>query len=918
MALRRQVWSSTAGAVTLAAAAFWTASAVDAAAQSSVASDRAALEALYDATGGAGWTDRANWRTSAPLNQWYGVTTDADGRVAGLHLRQNGLAGRIPGELGDLVNLRSLNLAVNALTGSLPDGLGSLVNLESVNLRINRLTGPVPAWGNMTRLRWLLLDGNDLSSPIPGELGSLVNLESLDLGHNDLTGSVPAWLADLSRLRQLNLGPNDLTGPIPGELGSLADLRMLGLAGNALSGPIPDELGNLLNLRGLNLTGNGLTGPVPAWLGNLTHLVNLGLAVNELTGSIPDELGNLVNLEWLDLFWNGLTGPIPATLGNLVNLTSLRLQGNELIGPVPARLGNLTRLRTLDLGNNALTGRLPDELGSLVTLAELYLDRNALTGPVPAGLGNLTRLERLRLDGNDLAGPLPRELENLENLVELDLSYNWGVSGSLPPGLWEAPLEKLDIFLTQACAPGVLRGWLATIEFTGRRCDRHQGTDVTIDVAVVYTPAARRAAGGAAAIEAEIDLMIAETNQAYEASGVRHRVALVARSEVEYDETESPLSDLQNPSDGHMDEVHALRDRVLADLVHLITNESASFCGLAVRPGAFGLTVQGCGSEVFAHELGHNMGLWHDRYQVHRRNGGVSPHPAYGYVNQPGLAAGAPSPRRWRTVMAYNDQCVHADVSCRWLFRFSNPRQRHNGDPMGIPYGADGSGMTGPSDAAAILNAAGPVVAAWREPAPPNQPPAPVRILPDRMLAGLGSALDVDVSRVFIDPDGDALTYTASSSAPHLVTARASGARLTVTAVGAGTATIRVTAVDPGGLSGSQSFGVRVTAAFTDDPLRPGETPVKAIHFTELRTRIDNLRRTAAREAFAWADPGLTAGVTRARLPHLLELRAALAAAYAAAGRPAPGWTDPAPTGGETPIRAAHLTELRAAVMAME
>ena len=65
-----------------------------------------------------------------------------------------------------------------------------------------------------------------------------------------------------------------------------------------------------------------------------------------------------------------------------------------------------------------------------------------------------------------------------------------------------------------------------------------------------------------------------------------------------------------------------------------------------------------------------------------------------------------------------------------------------------------------------------------------------------------------------------------ASSAPHLVTARASGARVTVTAVGVGRATIRLRPPTPAGLSGSQSFGVRVTAPFTDDPLRPGESPI--------------------------------------------------------------------------------------------
>ena len=32
--------------------------------------ERAVLEALCDATGGAGWTDSANWKTAAPLGEW--------------------------------------------------------------------------------------------------------------------------------------------------------------------------------------------------------------------------------------------------------------------------------------------------------------------------------------------------------------------------------------------------------------------------------------------------------------------------------------------------------------------------------------------------------------------------------------------------------------------------------------------------------------------------------------------------------------------------------------------------------------------------------------------------------------------------------------------------------------------------------
>ena len=151
-----------------------------------------------------------------------------------------------------------------------------------------------------------------------------------------------------------------------------------------------------------------------------------------------------------------------------------------------------------------------------------------------------------------------------------------------------------------------------------------------------------------------------------------------------------------------------------------------------------------------------------------------------------------------------------------------------------------------------------------------------------------------------------------------MVTVQTAGARVTLTAVSAGTATVEVTATDPDGLSATQSFRVRVTAPFSDDPIVPGVTPVRAVHFTELRARIDVLRREAGLASFRWTDPELRPEVTRVRRVHLLELRAALAAAYAAAGRAAPRWTDASPAAGSTPIRAAHVMELRAAVLALE
>ena len=142
-------------------------------------SDRDILEALYDGTDGPNWNNRDQWLTDAPLEHWYGVQI-VDGRVVQLYLRENGLAGPIPHELGSLANLISLWLGSNDLSGPIPRELGHLSNLRDLSLDDNKLTGAIPS-----------------------ELGSLANLTSLDLrgpfhSHGDddkLTGPIPPELS---------------------------------------------------------------------------------------------------------------------------------------------------------------------------------------------------------------------------------------------------------------------------------------------------------------------------------------------------------------------------------------------------------------------------------------------------------------------------------------------------------------------------------------------------------------------------------------------------------------------------------------------------------------------------------------------------------------------------------------------------
>ena len=120
------------------------------AASGSSETDREALVALYNATEGEDWIFSNNWLSDAPLGEWHGVTTNADGRVIGLSLINIRLTEEIPAELGNLSNLTDLNLSGNRLTGKIP-----------------------PELGNLSNLRDLYLHDNDLSGKIPPELGSL-------------------------------------------------------------------------------------------------------------------------------------------------------------------------------------------------------------------------------------------------------------------------------------------------------------------------------------------------------------------------------------------------------------------------------------------------------------------------------------------------------------------------------------------------------------------------------------------------------------------------------------------------------------------------------------------------------------------------------------------------------------------------
>ena len=94
-----------------------------------------------------------------------------------------------------------------------------------------------------------------------------------------------------------------------------------------------------------------------------------------------------------------------------------------------------------------------------------------------------------------------------------------------------------------------------------------------------------------------------------------------------------------------------------------------------------------------------------------------------------------------------------------------------------------------------------------------NQAPTVVGTVAAVNLTVGGSATTRDVAPNFSDPDNDSLSFTASTTAPSVATARVIGSVVTVTPVAAGNAAITVTAQDPDNLSATQTIAVTVVAA---------------------------------------------------------------------------------------------------------
>ena len=258
------------------------------------------------------------------MSDWYGVTTDEDGRVTELDLPGNSLSGHLPPEIGNLEELTYLNIMSNRLTGTLPPELGDLTRLEFLYLDDNRLWGEFPrGMTALTSLRLLnTLNNNGLCMPDKPEFREWVQ-------------AIPSGFAQF-----ITCGPPSRP-PDPGDLAVLATFY------SATDGGGWDDSTNWLSDR-----------PLQYWKGvsidSDGRVTGLSLSNNQLSGKIPVELGQLSALELLVLDYNELSGPIPGALGTLTNLKGLLLGNNQMSGEIPSELGNLVSLERLYLDGNRI------------------------------------------------------------------------------------------------------------------------------------------------------------------------------------------------------------------------------------------------------------------------------------------------------------------------------------------------------------------------------------------------------------------------------------------------------------------------------------------------------------------------------------------------------------------------------------
>jgi len=216
------------------------------------------LGVLYHSTGGPNWkteqlpnvyaSGKQPWMSYSDECQWESSNEGYQGRICddnnnyfAIHLRNAGLVGSIPGELGLLSKY----------------------------------------------MRLLFFNSNELTGTLPSELGQLTKLVKLNIQYNDISGSIPMEVGNWGELTIAAMGNNQFTGTIPSEMGLWKSVLTIGLENNYLNGTLPEELAYMENIEKLSIEKNSFSGTIPDSMNYMYQLTSLSLQNNDLIGKMP-------------------------------------------------------------------------------------------------------------------------------------------------------------------------------------------------------------------------------------------------------------------------------------------------------------------------------------------------------------------------------------------------------------------------------------------------------------------------------------------------------------------------------------------------------------------------------------------------------------------------------------------------------
>lgn len=268
-------------------------------------------------------------------------------------------------------------------------------------------------------------------------------------------------------------------------------------------------------------------------------------------------------------------------------------------------------------------------------------------------------------------------------------------------------LHKKDRHIDRPAVEGLLDSAPAV-----GRAEARSGT-TKIRLLAAYTADAKQllTSGGATMAQA-IDRDIAIVNQGMKSSGIPITIVRAGLKAVStsYNENTAdpvkPLYDVTSGNNANFPAIRSERNSVNADLVVLYIRQTPTeFCGVAwvnaptpMAQYGFAAVDASCnGTVALAHELGHAMGLNHDRYVESSETQRVN----YGFVSTSG---------DFRDIMSYPNKCYdQLSKDCDLKVYYSSPGKTINGKKAGRS-----KDQSNPADATRWLKQKRDIIAGFR------------------------------------------------------------------------------------------------------------------------------------------------------------------------------------------------------------